>query len=59
MRSKKHKKISMALNYIKCFLILVSTVTWCVLIPAFASLAGIPVGIASSAIKLKTCEVTA
>ena len=49
----------MALNYIKCFLILVSAVTGCVLIPAFASLVGIPVVITISAIGLKTCEVTA
>ena len=46
------------LNYIEHFLILGSTITDCILISAFTSLAGIPI-IASSAMGLKTCTITA
>ena len=38
---------------------LISTVTGCVSISAFASLVGIPVGITSSAVGLKICVITA
>ena len=51
--SKKHKKVCWVLNYIEQLLILVSSVTRCVSISAFASLGGIPVGITSSAVALK------
>ena len=44
---KKHKK---ALNYIEHLLIFTFAVSGCVLIPAFTSLIGIPIGIASSAV---------
>ena len=47
------------LNYIEHFLILGSTVTGCVSISVFASLVGIPIGIASSAIGLKIFVITA
>ena len=47
------------LIYTEQLLILVSTVTRCVPIPAFASLVGIPVGITSSAVGLNICLVTA
>ena len=57
--SKKHKKVCTALNYIKNFNIIASTVTGCVSISAFASLLGIPIEIASSAIGLKICELIA
>ena len=57
--SKKHKKASTTLNYIKDFLILASAVTRCVSIFAFASLAGTPIGITSSAAGLKICIITA
>ena len=57
--SKKHKKVCTTLNYIEHFLILGSTITGCVSISAFASLVGIPIGITSSAIVLKICEITA
>ena len=57
--SKKHKKVCTTLNYIHHFLILVSTITGCVFISDFASLASIPIGISSSAIWLKGCAVTA
>ena len=47
------------LNYVYHFLILVSTVTGCVLISAFASLAAIPVGITNSAVGINICGITA
>ena len=47
------------LNYIDHSLIVISTVTGCVSISAFASLIGIPIGIASSTIRLKICLITA
>ena len=40
---KKRKKVCATLNYIEHVLILISTVTECVSISAFASLVGIPV----------------
>ena len=57
--SKKHKKVSMTLNYIEHFLILASSVTGCISISAFASLLGIFIGISSSAIGLKRFAITA
>ena len=56
--SKKHKNVSATLNYIEHFLILGSAITGCVSIFAFTSLGGIPIGITSSAIELKTCVIT-
>ena len=47
------------LNDIEPFLILASMVTECVSISAFASLIVIPVGIASSAVRIKLCAITA
>ena len=47
------------LNYIKYILILVSRLTGCVSISAFASLVGISEGITSSAIRLEICVITA
>ena len=55
----KHKKVCAALNYIEHFLILAPKTTVCTSIFAFASLIGIPIGIASSAIGLKICAITA
>ena len=57
--SKKHKKVCTTLNHIEHLLILDSAVTGCVSISAFASLFGIPGGIASSAVGLKICAITA
>ena len=57
--SKKHEKVSTTLNYIDHFLILASTITGCVSISDFASLVGIPIGIASSSIGLKICAIAA
>ena len=45
---KKRKKVCTTLNYVEHFLILGSTITGCVCISVFASLAGIPIGITSS-----------
>ena len=42
--SKKHKKVCRVLNYIEHLFILISTVTGCVSISAFAYLVDIPVG---------------
>ena len=57
--SKKYKKIRTTPNYIEHLLILASLVIGCVSISAFASLAGIPIGITSSAVELKICAITA
>ena len=45
------------MNFIEHLLILVSAVTECVSISAFSSLAGISVGITSSATGLKICVI--
>ena len=42
LMSKKHKKISLTLNFIERFLILASTITGCISISLFTSLIGIP-----------------
>ena len=59
LMSKKHRKVCTTLNCIEHFLILVSAVTGCVSIFAFASLVGISVGVISSVIGLKICGNTA
>ena len=59
LMSEKHKKVCRVSNYIGHSLILIYTVTGCVSISAFASLVGIPVGIARSAIGLKSYVITA
>ena len=46
------------MNYIDYLLIVTSTITGCISISAFASLAGIHIGITSSAIGLKICATT-
>ena len=56
---EKYNKTCKYLNYLKSLLHLSSTVTGCVSISAFASLVCVPVGIASSAISIKTCTITA
>ena len=50
--SKKHNKVYRSFNYIEHWLILISTVSGCISISAFASLVGIPIGVTSSAIGL-------
>ena len=57
--SEKHKKVSGVLNFIEHLLILVSTVTGCVCISAFASLVDVLVGITSSAVGLEISVITA
>ena len=57
--SKKHEKVFRVLNYIDCLLIVTSAITGCVSISVFTSLAGIPIGFISSAIRLKICAITA
>ena len=49
-----HKKVGTVLVHIESLLISASAVTGCVLVSAFASLVGIPIGITSFAIGLKT-----
>ena len=57
--SEKHKKTCKYLKYIEHLLILVSAVTGCVSISAFASLVYVSVGITSSEVGLKICAITA
>ena len=49
--------VCITVNYIEHFLILASTITACVSIPSFASLIGIPIGIASFGTGLKVCAI--
>ena len=46
------------LNYFEHFLVFVSYVSGTVLISAFASLVGVPIGIASSVLGIKICATT-
>ena len=57
--SKKHGKLCIILNYIEQLLIVTFKITGCISISAFASLIGIPIGIASSTIGSKMCVITA
>ena len=50
--SKKHKKAGRGFNYTEHLLILISTVTGCVSISAFAFLVGFSMGVISSGIGL-------
>ena len=43
--SKKHTKVRRVLNYVDQSLLVISTITGCAFIYAFASLAGISIGI--------------
>ena len=54
----KSKNDSYNSKYIKHFLILASTITWCISIYDFASLI-VPLGITSSVIRLKIYIITA
>ena len=55
--SRRYNKVCATPNYIEHFLILASTITGCISISAFATLLGIPIWIASSAIGLKLCVI--
>ena len=57
LMSKKYKKVCTTLSHIEHFVILASIITGCISISAFASLLGLPIGITSSAIELKTCAI--
>ena len=57
--SRKHKKVCATLNYIEQFLVLVSTITGCILVSVFASLIGTPIETISSAIGFKICAIAA
>ena len=57
--SKKHKNVCRVFNYISYSLIVIPTITGCISISASASLARIPIGIASSAMRLEICVITA
>ena len=59
LMSEKSKKTCKYLNYVEQLLILVSTVTGCVSVSAFASLVFVSVGITSSAVVIKISAVTA
>ena len=56
---KKHKTVSKILNFIEKLLVSASTVTECVSIFAFASLVSISADIASSAVGIQICAITA
>ena len=56
---RKSKKVCRVLNYNEHLLILVSTVTGYFSIFVFTSLVGIPIGITSSAKRLKISVITA
>ena len=57
--SRNLKKVCITLNYIEYFCILVSTITGCISISDFAPLIGVPIEIASFAIGLNICAITA
>ena len=59
LMSEKYKKTCKYLNCVEQLLILVSTVTGCVLISAFASLVATHVSITSSDAGIKICEIIA
>ena len=56
--NKNRRKVCAVFNYIDQLLVLVSTVTGCVFISAFASLVNIPAGTACSAVGLKIVIIT-
>ena len=57
--SETYKKTYKYLNYIENLLILVSTITGCILISAFASLVDINVGVTSSSVGINICAIIA
>ena len=58
LMSRKDKKVSTTLNHIH-FLISISAIKECISISDFTSLIGNPIGITSSVIGLKTCQINA
>ena len=59
LMNEKYKKTCKSLNYVKNLLILVSIVTGCLSISAFASLFCVSVGITRSVVETKICAITA
>ena len=57
--SENYKKACKYLNHVEHLLILVSPLTGCVSISAFASLVCVPVGVASFAVEIKISAITA
>ena len=57
--SEKHEKMRRDLNYFEHVLVFVSVVSDCVSVSIVASLVGVLVGIASFAVGLKICRMTA
>ena len=57
--SKKYEKICQLLRYIEHLFILASAVTGCVSISAFLSLVSFSAVVASSAVGIKICAITA
>ena len=57
--AKYTKRHILNLNYFRHFLLFISAASGCDLISAFPSSVGISVGIASSVLGLKICEITA
>ena len=55
--SKKHENVFRVFNYIDQSLIVISTITGCVSISAFASLVGISIRITCSAIGVQMCVI--
>ena len=53
LMSENHQKVCTTLNYIEHFPILASRTTGCISVSGFTSLLGIPIGITSSAMRLK------
>ena len=58
LMSRNYKKICTTLNHIEHFFILAHIITGCISISAFTSFLGIPIGITSSPIGLKTFAIT-
>ena len=58
LMSKKHEKTCKILKYIEHLLVIISTITRCVFISAFASLVRISIAVTSSAIEAKICVIT-
>ena len=56
LTSIKHKKVGTTVSYIEHFLISTSAITGCISVSAFTSLLDIPIGITSSAIRLKIVQ---
>ena len=54
--SRKNKKVCTTLNYFEHLIVLASSITACISISAIASSLGIPIGIPTSAIGLKSVQ---